>query len=126
MSKFTLNTVFMFKQKSKQRGASFLGMLFFAAVVGILFVVGAKVTPTVIEYQAILKAANTAKMGNSVAEVRSMFDKNQATGYFDAISSKDLVIEKKADRHVVSFAYQKEIALAGPAYLLLKYEGKTN
>jgi Domain of unknown function (DUF4845) len=112
--------------KSKQHGASFFGMLFFAAVVGILFIVGAKVVPTVIEYQAILKAVNTAKMGNSVAEVRSMFDKNQATGYFDAISSKDLVIEKIADKHVVSFAYQKEIALAGPAYLLLKYEGKSN
>ena len=112
--------------KSKQRGATFLGMLFIAAIIGILFIVGAKVAPTVIEYQAILKAVNTAKMGSSVAEVRSMFDKNQATGYFDAISSKDLIIEKIADKHVVSFAYQKEIALAGPAYLLLKYEGKSN
>jgi Tfp pilus assembly protein PilE len=112
--------------KSKQQGATFIGMLFFAAVVGVLFVIGAKVTPTVIEYQAILKAANTAKTGSSVAEIRSAFDKNQATGYFDAISGKDLVIEKIADKFVVSFAYQKEIALAGPAYLLLKYEGKTN
>jgi hypothetical protein len=112
--------------KSKQRGATFLGMLFIGAVVGILFIVGAKVAPTVIEYQAILKAVNAAKMGSSVAEVKSMFDKNQATGYFEAISSKDLVIEKNADRHVVSFAYQKEIPLAGPAYLLLKYEGKSN
>ncbi len=126
MTKLTMNTISPSQQKSKQRGASFLGMLFFAAVVGIVFVVGAKVTPTVIEYQAILKAANTAKMGNSVAEVRSAFDKNQATGYFDAIRSKDLVIDKVADKFVVSFAYQKEIALAGPAYLLLKYEGKTN
>ena len=116
----------LFGLKSKQHGATFFGMLFFAAVIGILFIVGAKVAPTVIEYQAILKAINTAKMGSSVAEVRSMFDKNQATGYFDAISSKDLVIEKIADKFVVSFAYQKEIALAGPAYLLLKYDGKTN
>jgi lipopolysaccharide export LptBFGC system permease protein LptF len=116
----------MSQLKSKQRGATFFGMLFFAAVVGILFVVGAKVVPTLIEYQAILKAANNAKTGSTVAEVKSTFDKNQATGYFDAISSKDLVIEKIADRHVISFAYQKEIALAGPAYLLLKYEGKTN
>lgn len=115
-----------FQSKSKQRGATFLGMLFVAAVIAVLFIVGAKVVPTVVEYQAILKAVNTAKMGSTVAEVRSMFDKNQATGYFDAISSKDLVIEKIADKHVVSFAYQKEIALAGPAYLLLKYEGKTN
>lgn len=113
------------KLKSKQRGATFLGMLFIAAVVGILFIVGAKVVPTVIEYQAILKAVNNAKMASTVAEVRSTFDKNQATGYIDSISGKDLVIEKIADKHVVSFAYQKEIALAGPAYLLLKYEGKS-
>jgi competence protein ComGC len=114
------------KSKFKQRGATFLGMLFIAAVIGILFILGAKVVPTVIEYQAILKAVNNAKMGSSVAEVRSTFDKNQATGYFDSISGKDLVIEKIADKHVVSFAYQKEIPLAGPAYLLLKYEGKSN
>jgi competence protein ComGC len=114
------------KLKSKQRGATFLGMLFIAAIVGILFIVGAKVVPTVIEYQAILKAVNNAKMGSTVAEVRSTFDKNQATGYFDSISGKDLVIEKIADKHVVSFAYEKEIPLAGPAYLLLKYEGKSN
>jgi len=112
--------------KSKQRGASFLGMLFWAAIVGIVFIIGAKVAPTVVEYQAIVKAVNTSKVGNSVAEVRSLFDKNKATGYFDAISGKDLVIEKIADKHVVSFAYQKEIALAGPAYLLLKYDGKSN
>ena len=112
--------------KSKQRGVTFFGMLFVAAFIGILFVVVAKVVPTVIEYQAILKAANNAKTGSTVAEVRSTFDKNQSTGYFDAISGKDLVIEKIADKYVVSFAYQKEIALAGPAYLLLKYEGKSN
>jgi Tfp pilus assembly protein PilE len=112
--------------KSKQRGITFIGMLFLAAVIGIVFVIGAKVTPTLIEYQAILKAVNSSKTGSSVAEIRSSFDKNQATGYFDAISSKDLVIEKIADKFVVSFAYQKEIALAGPAYLLMKYEGKSN
>jgi Domain of unknown function (DUF4845) len=112
--------------KSKQRGATFFGMLFFAAVVGIVFVVGAKVVPTVIEYQSILKAVNSSKNEASVAEIRRAFDRNAATSYFDAISGKDLVIEKIADKHVVSFAYQKEIALAGPAYLLFKYEGKSN
>jgi lipopolysaccharide export LptBFGC system permease protein LptF len=114
------------KLKSKQRGATFFGMLFMAAVIGLLFIIGAKVVPTVIEYQAILKAANSAKTGTTVAEIRSTFDKTQTTGYFESISGKDLVIEKFGDKNVISFAYQKEIPLAGPVYLLLKYEGKTN
>lgn len=112
--------------KSAQRGLSFIGLLFVGAVLALTGVVVAQVVPTVIEYQSILKAANTAKEGSTPAEVRSMFDKNAATGYFDAIRGKDLVITKEADKHVVSFAYTKEIHMAGPAYLLLKYSGKTN
>jgi Domain of unknown function (DUF4845) len=111
--------------KSKQRGASFLGMLFVGAVLGILFIVGAKILPTVIEYQSILKAANSSKGEGSVADIRRAFDKNAATSYFEAISGKDLVIEKVADRNVVSFAYTKEIELVDPVYLTIKYAGKT-
>lgn len=112
--------------RSAQRGLSFIGLLFVGAVLAFAGVVIAQVVPTVIEYQSILKAANTAKMGSTPAEVRSNFDKNKATGYFDAISSPDLDIVKENDRFIVSFAYTKEIHLAGPAYLLLKYSGKTN
>lgn len=126
MNKLISNKVILSAKKSKQRGVGFLGMLFIGAIVGILFIVGAKVVPTVIEYQAITKAINNAKTASSVVEIRSTFDKNQSTGYFDAISGKDLVIEKIADKYVVSFAYQKEIPLVGLAYLLLKYEGKSN
>lgn len=112
--------------KSAQRGLSFIGLLFVGTVLALTGVVVAQVVPTVIEYQSILKAANTSKVGATAAEVRSNFDKNKATGYFDAISGKDLDIVKENDRWVVSFAYTKEIHMAGPAYLLLKYSGKTN
>lgn len=112
--------------KSAQRGLSFIGLLFVGAVLALTGVVVAQVVPTVIEYQSILKAANTSKVGGTPAEVRSNFDKNKATGYFDAISGKDLEIVKENDKFVVSFAYTKEIHMAGPAFLLLKYSGKTN
>ncbi|MDO8773318.1 MAG: DUF4845 domain-containing protein [Burkholderiaceae bacterium] len=112
--------------KSAQRGLSFIGLLFVGAVLALTGVVVAQVVPTVIEYQSILKAANTSKVGGTPAEVRSNFDKNKATGYFDAINGKDLEITKVGDKHVVSFAYTKEIHLAGPAFLLLKYSGKTD
>jgi uncharacterized protein (DUF3084 family) len=115
----------LYNLKSKQRGLSFVGMLFVAAVLGILFIVGAKVLPTIIEYQSIQKAVNSSKDAESVAAIRTAFDKNKATGYFEAVSGKDLVIEKVADRNVVSFAYTKEIELVDPVYLTIKYAGKT-
>jgi hypothetical protein len=114
------------KSKSSQRGLGFIGLLFVGGILAVTGVVIAQVVPTVIEYQSILKAANTSKVGGTPAEVRSKFDKNNATGYFDAISGKDLDIVKENDRFIVSFAYNKEIHLAGPAFLLLKYSGKSN
>lgn len=109
-----------------QRGFSVLGMLFFGGIVACLFVVGAQVVPTVIEYQAILKASNkAAHEGNSVAEVRAIYDRAAAIDDMSSVGGKDLGITKDGDKIVVDFAYQREIHLAGPAYLLLKYQGRS-
>lgn len=111
----------------RQRGVTFIGLLFVAIVVVVLGIVTAKVVPTVIEYQAISKAAQrAAEAGNTVAEIRASFDRSKAVDYFEAISGRDLLISKENDRIVVEFAYQKELHLVGPAYLLLKYAGRTS
>ena len=88
-------------------------------------VIVAQVVPTAIEYQAISKAANKAREGNSVAEVRSIFDKAAAVDNISTISGKDLDVSKEGEKIVVGFDYQREIHLAGPAYLTLKYTGRT-
>lgn len=111
--------------KIHQRGISLVGMLFFAAIVGCSFIIGAQVAPTMIEFQAITKAASKAASGTTVPEVRSLFDKAAQIDDIKSISGKDLDITKVGDKTVVSFAYTREIALAGPAYLLLKYAGSS-
>jgi hypothetical protein len=95
---------------------------------GLLAVTGvivAQIVPTAIEYQAINKAANKAREGNSVPEVRSIFDKAAAVDNISSISGKDLEVTKVGDKIVVSFAYEREIHLAGPGYLTLKYAGRS-
>lgn len=111
--------------KSRQRGLSFLGLLVVAGLLAVTGVIGAQIVPTAIEYQAILKAANKAREGNSVAEVRSIFDKAAAIDNISSISGKDIDVSKEGDKIVVSFAYQREIHLAGPGYLTLKYSGRS-
>lgn len=109
--------------KSKQRGLSFIGLVLTMALVISVFIVGAKVVPTVIEYQTILKALNKAKEGNTVSEVRVIFDKAASIDLISSVTAKDLEISKNGDKVVVSVAYNKEIALFGPAFLLIKYSG---
>ena len=111
--------------KSSQRGVSFLGLVVMVALGVSIFIVGAKVVPTVIEHQAILKAIEKAKTGNTVPEVRTIFDKAATIDDISSISGKDLDVSKNGDKVVVSFAYNKEIELFGPAFLLIKYTGRT-
>jgi hypothetical protein len=78
-----------------------------------------------IELQNITKAVNRAKDGSTVAEVRTTFDKAAQIDDIKSISGKDLEITKEGDKTVVAFAYTREIHMAGPAFLLLKYNGKS-
>jgi sensor histidine kinase regulating citrate/malate metabolism len=111
--------------RQKQRGISFIGLLFVAVVLACVGVVVAQVIPTLIEYQAITKAANKAKEGSTVPEVRAIFDRAQAIDDFKSVTGKDLDVRKDGDKVVVSFAYDREIHLFGPAYLVLKYQGQS-
>ncbi len=111
--------------KRQQRGITFIGLLVVAALVGVAMVVGAQVAPTVIEYQAIQKAVNRAAEGTTVAEVRGLYDKTAQIDDISSVKSRDLVISKENDRVVVEFSYEREIHLAGPAYLVLKYAGRS-
>lgn len=111
--------------KSRQRGISFIGLLFVAGTLAVIGVVAAQIFPTFVEYQAITKAAQKAAQGGSVVEVRTLFDKQAAVDDFKSVTGKDIDVTKEGDRIVVSFAYQREIHLTGPAFLVLKYEGRS-
>lgn len=112
--------------KSAQRGITFIGLLFIGGILAVSGVIVAQVVPTLIELQAINKAAKRAATeGGTVADVRANFDKAAQIDNIKSIDSKDLVITKEGERVVVSFAYEREIHLAGPAWLTLKYEGNS-
>ena len=111
--------------KNQQRGISFIGLLVVGSLLAFTGVIAAQVVPTLIEFQAITKAASKAKEGNTVAEVRSIFDKAAAIDDIKSITGKDLDVSKEGDKTVVAFDYNKEIHIGGPAYLLLKYTGKS-
>ena len=114
-----------FRLKSEQVGISFVGLLFVVGVLACLAVLGAQAFPTVVEYQAILKAVQKASEGNTVPQVKAIFDRAAAIDDITSIDAKDLEITKDGDQVVVKFAYNREIHMFGPAYLLLKYSGQS-
>lgn len=111
--------------RSRQRGLSFLGLVVVGGLLAVVGVVTAQIIPTAIEYQAVVKAAKKASAGSTVAEVRSIFDKAATIDNISSIAGKDIVVAKEGDQVVVTFEYQREIHLAGPGYLTLKYTGSS-
>ncbi|GAC1407878.1 MAG: hypothetical protein NVSMB6_06190 [Burkholderiaceae bacterium] len=111
---------------TKQQGITLFGLIFVLALLGVIGVLGLKVVPTVLEYQAIKKTILTARDGAATPrDIQASFDKRADVGYITAITGKDLVILKDGSEFQVSFAYDKKIPLFGPASLLLEYEGTT-
>ena len=115
------------KARSTQRGLTLLGLMYWAVVLGIGAVVVLSVLPTVNEYFTIQKAITTlAKEGGStVQDVRNGFERIKQIEYsISSISGKDLIVTKQNDRIVIRFAYDKEILLFEPVYVLIKYQGE--
>ncbi|WP_298434411.1 DUF4845 domain-containing protein [Ottowia sp.] len=111
-----------------QRGISFIGLLILGVVLAFLAIVGARVVPTVTEFMAIQKTAKkvAADGGASPLVIKQKFDLAAAADYISSVSGKDLEVTKDGDKVVINFAYDKEIPLFGPVYLLIKYRGSSD
>ncbi|WP_119966761.1 DUF4845 domain-containing protein [Simplicispira lacusdiani] len=112
--------------RARQRGLSFIGVIFIGLLAVAAFAIGGQSIPIFLEYQAIQKAAaKAAKEGSTVPDVRAVFDRAAAIDDIASIKGKDLDVTKRGDKIVVSFKYSREIALAGPAYLVYRFEDST-
>lgn len=113
-------------RRSRQRGLSFIGLVFIGVLAVGAFAIGGQSVPIFIEYAAIKKAAEKSKIEGSVPAIRAAFDRAAAIDDITSIGGKDLEVSKRGDKVVVSYKYSREIALAGPAYLVYRFEGQTN
>ena len=110
-----------------ERGITLIGLLLWAIVVAFVALIIVRVLPTINEYSTILRAVqNIAKTdAGNVAAVRAAFEKQKEVEYSIAsIGGKDLQVTKENDKLVVRFAYDKEIELFSPVFLLIKYRGE--
>jgi hypothetical protein len=117
-----------FRKRRSQRGVTLFGLLFWAIIIGFSALVGLRVLPTVNEFFTIKRAVEkiSASGATTVPEIRNAFEKQKEIEYsIVSITGKDLEITKVNEKVVISFAYNKEIELMSPVFLLIKYEGRS-
>jgi len=114
--------------RARQRGVTLFGLLFWAIVVGFVALIGMRVLPTLNEYFTIQRAVNkiATEGATTVPEIRNAFEKQKDIEYsISSIGGKDLQVTKENDKVVIQFAYDKEIEVVSPVYILIKYEGRS-
>ena len=102
------------------------GLLFWAIIVGFVALIGMRVLPTLNEYFTIQRAINkiASEGAGTVPEIRAAFEKQKDIEYaITSITGKDLVVTKENDKVVIRFAYDKEVEIMSPVFILIKYEG---
>jgi len=112
----------------RQRGITLLGLLMWAIVIGFLALLAMRVLPTINEFFTIQRAVNSiAAQGlSTVPEIRAAFERQKDIEYsIQSITAKDLEITKEEDKVVIRFAYDKEVEIMSPVYLLIKYQGSS-
>ena len=109
--------------RHRQRGLSFIGLVLLAVVAVAAVAVGGQSVPIFLEYQAVAKAAaKAAREGKTVNEVRDIFDRAALIDGIKSIQGSDLEVSQQNEQMQVSFSYTREIALAGPAYLVYRFK----
>ena len=112
--------------RSRQRGLSFFGLIFVGLFAVAAFAIGGQSIPIFLEYTSAKKAIEKAKFESTVPGVRAAFDRAAAIDDITSIKGSDLEVTKRRDKVGVCFKYARVIALAGPAYLVYRFEAQTN
>ena len=111
--------------RARQAGLSFFGLIFILAVLAAVGLVLVRAVPTMLEFQAVVKSMEMAKGSVTPQEVRAAFDRGADINDIKSVKGKDLEITKVNDKNVLKVAYDKEIHMFGPAYLVIKYVHQT-
>ena len=115
-------------RRARQRGLTLFGLMFWAVLIGFVGYLAVRILPTLNEFFTIQRAVDkiAASSPATVVEARAAFDRQRDVEYsISAISGRDLQVTKENDRVVIRFAYNKEVPVAGPVYVLIKYEGRS-
>lgn len=109
--------------RSHQRGLSFIGIIFVGLFAVAAFAIVGQSFPIFLESHEIQKAiSKAAREEVTVPAIRASFDRAATIDSIFTVSGKDLEITKRGDKVVVGVKYSREISLAGPAFLVYRFD----
>jgi hypothetical protein len=116
----------------KQRGITFIGLVFVVAAIVFVAVIGMKLTPAYLEFMAVKKVITKIAHEPSFAEMSKKdivaeFDKGATIDDIKVVQGSDLEITKQdSGKQVVSVQYQAVVPLVANVSALLDFKASTD
>ncbi len=116
------------QKRRGQGGFTMLGLAFWGFLLAMVVMLVLKLFTPVNEYFTLRRTIQEIKNDNpaTVQEVRRAFEKFQRVEYvIQSIGPNDLEVDVNGSVTEIRFAYDKEVPLFGPVFLLIKFRGVT-
>jgi hypothetical protein len=112
--------------RSRQRGATFLGMVVILAILGFALYAGIRLTPLYLEYMAVARALEqTAKEeagATSPQTLRNALDRRWTIETIDSIQPKDIEIKKSGSGYTMRAWYRAEAPFISNVSLVADFD----
>ncbi|MCE5182474.1 MAG: DUF4845 domain-containing protein [Betaproteobacteria bacterium] len=100
----------------KQLGATLVGMLFIAAMIGSVVILAAKLVPAYTEFMAVKKILNAMDTGGdlktmSPREIQASFFKRGSIDNIHSIKPEDLEVSRSGDRSTLTVTYSVKVPI---------------
>lgn len=113
--------------RSRQRGATFIGMVVIIAIIGFGLYAGIRLTPLYLEYMAVARALEqTAKEHNGNAttpnQLRTSLDRRWTIEDIKSIDPKEIEIKKSGGGYTMRAWYRAESPFVGNVSLVVDFD----
>ena len=112
--------------RSRQRGATFLGMVTIIAILGFALYAGIRLAPLYFEYMAVVRAleetAKEAAAGTSPADLRAALARRWTVEDIHSIAGSDIEIKKSASGFTMRAWYRAETPFVGNISLVADFD----
>jgi len=113
----------------RQRGVTFVGMVFIAGLIVFVAIIGLKLIPGYIEYFTVVnhlrELARSPEARGTPREIQLAFSKRAQVDDIKAVTPDDLEITKEGNNVIITAAYSTKVKLFGNLSACIDFEASS-
>ncbi len=114
----------------RQRGVTFVGMIFIAALIILGAIVALKLVPAYIEYATVVQhlreIARSPEARGSPREIQMLFSKRAQIDNIRVVTADDIEVTREGDSVVLTASYQTKVKLFGNLSACIDFEASSS